>query len=448
MYQIVAPILYDEPIVQNVGLFFLGVEQPIIGRNEPDNQEDVVSQSKIESENESETKTGTAQLIPYHKRRLLDFVKKINIIRVSSSTPLDRCYMEYSGSAWYSAYISDTFLLKATNCDRLAREEIEGWVLAGSLLERLAEQSENKIRWQCAFPFISFRNLAVLTFGLWDDGRWVIYQNRANTRQKDDNARITRERRRERFADCSDDSDDSEEETDGDDNASAYAYCGEIVAAFFFRTLSRQAVSLCHHTTLGLDIFDTYIVWPETLYRSHGSRLCPVEGLRVTHGSLGTGYEQYLVNAGPTRVFAKYNQNGGHGGITVDEIPQLHSHSFLRSTAAYVKRYPDRLPDGCHSDMTLRLDLCLLPETEGADDMPEEAQIRRQIEAGQIEAGQLTPMDEVIRKDKEESDALEKGLMKLGSTRGCREELFWRSIPLNIYIGDDAPPCPACGLKE
>ena len=429
MYQIVAPILYDEPIVQNIGLFFLGVEQPTPSRNDLDDQNDIVSQSEIENDNETET--DTAQSIPYHKRRLLDLAKRVNIIRASSSKPLDKCYMECSGSA----YMSHTIQLKATNCDRLAREEIEGWVLAGSLLERLAEQSASKNGWQCAFPFISFRQLTALTFGLWDDGRWAIYQERADTRYKDDDDRTTRERRRERFSDCSD---DSEEETDEDANACPYAYCEEMLAAFFFRTLSRQAVSLCHHTTLGFEMFDCV------------SRLCPVEGLRVLHGYTTYAHEKSdgwngVAYAGPTRIFAKYSQNSGHGRITIDQMHPFNlfnSHSFLRSTYAYVKRYPDRLPDGCHSDMTLRLDLCLLPETESADDMPDEARIRRQIEAGR------TPMDQVIREAKEESDALEEGLMTLGSTRVCREELFWRSIPLNIYVGDDVPPCPACGLKE
>ena len=94
MYQIVAPILYDEPIVQNIGLLFLGVEQPIAGRNEPDDQADVVNPSEFLNENETETETETAQSIPYHKCQLLDLIKKINIIRASSSTPLDKCYME------------------------------------------------------------------------------------------------------------------------------------------------------------------------------------------------------------------------------------------------------------------------------------------------------------------------------------------------------------------
>jgi hypothetical protein len=173
MYHIVAPILYDEPIVQNVGLFFLGVEQLITGRNEPDNQADVVSQSEIEHENEieieTETETETAQSIPYHKRQLLDLVKKINIIRASSSTPLDKCYVENTNHE----YEENDSYLNEMNCDRLGREDIEGLILAKSLLERLVEQSDSKLPWQSAFPLISFRHLTTLTsdFGMMDAGR-------------------------------------------------------------------------------------------------------------------------------------------------------------------------------------------------------------------------------------------------------------------------------------
>ena len=79
MYRIVAPVLYEEPIVQNIGLFFLGIEQPGQGRNDSDDQANIISHPEIENVSE----TVTEGSIPYHKRHLLDLVKKLHIIRAS-----------------------------------------------------------------------------------------------------------------------------------------------------------------------------------------------------------------------------------------------------------------------------------------------------------------------------------------------------------------------------
>jgi hypothetical protein len=450
MYQIVAPILYDEPVVQNIGLFFLGVEQPLTGRNELDDQNNIVSQSEIGNENETETET--AQSIPYHKRQLLDLVKKINIVRASSSSAINACYMEHPSKA----YLDEASQLDRMDCDGLARGEIEGWVLAETLLKRLAKQSGSKLSWQCAFPLISFRSLAALTFGLWDDGRWTIYEDNAFNRNEHDEDWIGEESSEhfsEHFSDATDSTDSSdtsssEAEMHCDRSASAYACCEEILAAFFFRPLGHQAVSLCQHTNLGLGIFDSQSVKALNQNRSNESQLCPVKGIRVIHGSPDPGYGQEccrdFVYAGPTRIFSKYSR-GKYGipmGLTANEMHEEHIRRFDRSITAYVERHPDRLPDECHRDMTFRLDFCVLPAAEGANDTPEETRIRTQIEAGQI------PMDQLIKNEKEESDALEGESMELGSRRYNREALLLRTIPLSIYIGDDVPPCPGCGLKE
>lgn len=445
MYQIVAPILYDEPIVQNIGLFFLGVEQPITGRNEPADQVDV---SKSEADIETGTKTENDHSIPYHKRQLLDLVKKIHIIRASSSTPLDKCYMENT----YHEYEENDSYLNEMNCDRLGREDIEGLILAKSLLARLVEQSDSELPWRNAFPLISLRHLTTLSFGLWDDGRWAIYEDNANERIYKYNAD---EPIYQYNADERTDHDNDLEELnrlgENDTSASAYMVCEEILSAFFFRTIVKQAVTLCHHAELGLRIFNPQSFTTSAI-RSNESGLCPVDGLRVTHGRRNPAYdescsfEHYYINAGPTRVFAKYSQ-GIYGyddrhTSTADQMHQQHIDTFDRSIAAHMKRYPDRIPDEFHSDTRFRLDICVLPKTEGTDVVPAEAQLRTQIEQAHV------PIDRWTQKDKEASDAMARGSTELWHDGYWKRGLLKRMIPFNIYIGGDVPPCPGCGLKE
>jgi len=351
MYQIVAPILYDEPIVQNIGLFFLGVEQPITGQNETDGEVDLVSRPEADTETEIETE----QSVPYHKRQLLDLVRKINIIRASSSTPLDKCYMEHP----YRAYLDDGSQMDQMDCDRLARGEMEGWVLAERLLKRLGEQSDSKLLWQCPAPIISFQGLSALTLGLWDDGRWTTYEDRSKKR------RIREVKgRHARWRNDGSDSSNSREDENGK-SSTAYAICEDLLAAFFIRVLAHQAVNVCQHTQLGLNLFNRHSPMAMTL-------LCSVKGLRVVHGgqepnsTLDDSSDD--VTAGPTRIFTRYSQESGYAS---KQIHRYHMCSFEHSISAHIERHPDRRPD--RFDITFRLEICVLPETEGADNMPDAA---------------------------------------------------------------------------
>ena len=440
MYQIVAPILYDEPIVQNIGLFFLGVEQPITGRNEPNDQADIVSQSKIDNQTETETGTESDQSPPYHKRQLLDLVKKINIIRASSSEPLDECYMENDNDE----YEENDSYLDEMNCDRLGREDTGGLILAKSLLERLAEHSDSKLPWQRAFPLILFRHLKTLTFGLWDDGRWAIYEDNANERIDHDNE-----------AEGIDDDDELEELDrieENDTSASAYMVCEEILSAFFLRTIVQQDVTLCQHAELGLRIFNPQSFTTSAI-RSNESDLYPVHGLRIIHGDRNLAYggdcnpDHYYKNAGPTRVFTKYSQgtyrSDDYHTSTAAHMYEVYTHKFDHSIAAHMKRHPDRVPDEFHNDKKFRLEICVLPKIEGADVVPDEPQIRTQIGKAPISIDYMRQQD-----DKEASDAIARGSKKEGLAGLWRRYLLQAMIPYNIHIGDDVPPCPGCGLRE
>lgn len=240
---------------------------------------------------------------------------------------------------------------------------------------------------------------------------------------------------------------DEDEHAARDKSASAYVCCEEILAGFFFRTLGHQAVDVCQHSNLGLRIFDKLYIDAKYANKYDESRLRPVQGLRVLHGSLDPGYAdesfREFVYAGPTRVFSKYSQGAYDGRVrfTADLVHQMHMRRFDRSISAYVESHPDRRPDKCHIDMTLRLDFRVLPAAEAADVIPEEAQIRMQIDKAQ------NPMEQVIKDEKEESEA-QAGSMDRWRPRYRREALFLRRIPLDIYVGGGVPPCPACGLKE
>lgn len=428
MYKIVAPVLYEELIVQNIGLFFLGIEKPSHGRNQADDRINIISQSDIECE----AGPRTDKAVPYHKRYLLDLVKKVNIIRFSSSTPLDKYYIENPAEAgWYPASNLDF-----ANCDRLARAEIDGWILAESLLKRLAEQSDSNLSWESAFPLISFRRLTALTFGMWDDGRWALYEK--NVVRLDRWQDWERENRA-RGAHNSDVEEGCPHEVYK--SASAYRGCESILSTLFVHTLARQAVSLCHHTDFGLKIFERLCI-PlgdldqfEDLYPYH------IEGLRVIHGTPEIDF-MTIRNAGPSRMFARYGQDFGYDRHSINWMHLRIMRSFDDSISSYIECLPDRLPDQFHADTTLRLDFCVLPDAEDPDITPDKAQIRAGIEAQQC------AMDQLIKDEKEESDAMEGGSTVMWGGREHREALLLRMIPYDIYIGDDVPPCPGCDLKE
>jgi len=431
MYKIVAPVLYEEPIVQNIGLFFLGVEQPSHGRNKSDDQANNISQSEFENGSE----TGTEGSIPYHKRHLLDLVKKLHIIRASSRTRLDKYYIEHSSKAHFDS-ASD---LKYADCGRLARAELEGWFLAESLLKRLAEQSDSKFSCERALPLISFRRLTALTFAMWDDGRWALYEKEAGSLGS-----LVRRRDRERDKQTRGAHNSDEEEGcphEVNEPASAYLRCESILSTFFAHTLGHQAVSLCHHTDFGLKIFKRLcITWGDVdefndLYPYH------IEGLRVIHGTPQVDF-MTIRNAGPSRMFVRYGQDFRYGRSPINWSHLCLMDSFDDSISSYIECHPDRLPDQFHADTTLRLDFCVLPNAEDPDITPDKAQIRAGIEAQQC------AMDQLIKDDKEESDALEGGSTVIGCRRKHREALLLRMIPYDVYVGGDVPPCPGCGLKE
>ena len=141
MYRTVSPILYHTPIVQNLGLFLLGIEQP---------------PRAADGDND----------IPYHKSKLLDKVTKLHLIHSSSRKGVGTRYMTTPSSHEATPRVFDENQLRTCNADRLGLADLEGWLLATRILR--ATPSARTM----------FNRLEGLSFGIYDDGRWQYYWGR------------------------------------------------------------------------------------------------------------------------------------------------------------------------------------------------------------------------------------------------------------------------------
>jgi len=150
MYKTVSPILYHTPIVQNLGLFLLGIEQPPRAADDDD-------------------------VIPYHKSKLLNKVTKLHLIHSSSRKAVGTRYMTMPSSHEATPRVFNENDLRICNADRLGLADLEGWLLATRILR--ATPSARTM----------FNRLETLSFGTWDDGRWQYYGGRQSPSSHQDN---------------------------------------------------------------------------------------------------------------------------------------------------------------------------------------------------------------------------------------------------------------------
>lgn len=142
-------MLYDSPIVQNLGLFLQGVDKPVPSIN---------SQHPSTGADDDEITDNTP--VPYHKQALLNLVTNLHIVHASSSVPLpvDDCYLVMP------TYERRTLVsLEECRADRLGKMDLDGYVLADDIMRRMEPRHP------------SFDRLKTLALGAWDDGRWHIY---------------------------------------------------------------------------------------------------------------------------------------------------------------------------------------------------------------------------------------------------------------------------------
>jgi hypothetical protein len=123
-------VLYDAPVVQDMGLFLRGFE-------------------RTDNGNENQT-------IPYHKRKLLGLTKKLYIVHASSSATLGPYYM---GTRAKAGYTTD---LEACKADPLGTRDLLSWIATRQLSIKFSFRGV-------------FSNLKLVSFGTWDAGRWTVY---------------------------------------------------------------------------------------------------------------------------------------------------------------------------------------------------------------------------------------------------------------------------------
>jgi len=147
IYRVTSPILYESPIVQNMGLFLRGIERPYPRISRYDNKR----------------RAGYE-----HKRDLLGKVKKLHIVHASSNRPRGEVFMSVDGGARKI----DT-LLTAYDADTLGLMDLSGWQLAKDFI---AGGNTLNLKFDPEYQYKNyFIHLETVSFGAFDDGRWARY---------------------------------------------------------------------------------------------------------------------------------------------------------------------------------------------------------------------------------------------------------------------------------
>jgi hypothetical protein len=144
LYGIVTPILYREPIVQDLGRLIRGIERPL-----PDGTayEHAISISSDED-------------LPLHKLHALALIKKLHLVHASSRLPVTP-HLRTTNKA-YEFPSNET-----CQADALARIDLDGWEMTKSSTKRAKKIHGETIA--------IFQHVKHLSLGSWDDGRWTSY---------------------------------------------------------------------------------------------------------------------------------------------------------------------------------------------------------------------------------------------------------------------------------
>jgi hypothetical protein len=148
LYKVASEVLYHSPIVQNMGLFLVGIDKPYPRPSSVDT-----------------TKcAGFA-----HKRYLLAQVRKIHIIHSSTNRPLESVYMQSASTGNPKESLS-------CNADQLGQMDLQGWILASSLINGEKQAGRGFTHEDRSY----FHRLETIAYGRWDDGRWDIYDSQVH----------------------------------------------------------------------------------------------------------------------------------------------------------------------------------------------------------------------------------------------------------------------------
>jgi hypothetical protein len=369
MYQTVSPTLYHSPIVQNVGQFLEGIQHPY-----------------------------QSQTTPYHKLDLLDKVFNLSIIHASSSEPVKSPRL----SILDNGIAPDPNAVDMFMVDRLGKSDLESWKLANVLSKSITAGSDTR-----PLPAILFKNLKALSFGIWDDGRWLVYKDREEVYRRFDlkdirvfeNGWLVRKRRDQSWGQYKAGRDDQGRQLKD-------VFPVNHLRLVLARILSVGPIpqAICHH--IGAGVNDPY----DEVFQL---RIKPPT-LRIVHAKNGVQLKLPFLD-GPTRVYIPIDtSNGSFFESNVAWSMKNLRYEFrhcLQSTAPQVRDSSKRATKRAERLERSILELCLVPVKSGDKEQLQKAQL--------IKAA-------------------------LEGDHGNKAKTFIEKV--RFLIGDEVPACPCCGM--
>lgn len=235
--------------------------------------------------------------------------------------------------------------------DRLGRMDLKGWELADKLIVRFGSVKGSK-----SGSEIMFKKLKAVSFGVWDDGRWTVYDDGETQCRRRDGKGLPNE------------------------DICPVGYIKDILSQVFTGFNTKQAINVCHYARTGLRDPFTAIY-------------CMGTGLRTIHEIAGCGLPSLL---GPTRIY-----------IMVDALSDCSAAgSNLRRHIGHLFKYAEGKRSGAPQTSRQRklesarpkksdriqLELCFLPADAGNVNHQQRCQeIKEALEAFHAKEAKTNP---------------------------------------------------------
>jgi hypothetical protein len=446
MYQIVSPILYQAPVVQDMGLFLQGIEKPLPNHGGLSRQ----NGAQINDDDNDHA-------VPYHKKKLLGQIKRLYMVHASSSKSTGPAYMlSRDTSRWEMP-------LEACNADDLGTRDLKSWIMAKDLIRQLKDM---KSRHRGYYKLCeAFSQLKSVSFGTWDTGRWNYYQQEAFVRSRDN---VT---------------DDSDSVARGKIDIKRERKACPQIAVF----------GVLHNLFYGARFFVTChnalaLIEP-------GSHQGRDEDLKVIHHAQIDYTHHRKTRIYTTTSALQKSLRDAKRGFGRDLLI-----GFLYFSYNSQLKPEFRLPTLPLGDLTrLELEICLMPENEGdeeqlqlakdvkdalerfaeghkrkdepKEDLGKAREVRPSLKKVEMGSRKKSRPNENLGKARDVGEALERferGFKRkdgpngdLSTTRDARDALERiaegskkKDEPnkylgkIKIIVGDDVPACPCCGARE
>ena len=385
-------------MVQDIGRFLQGVENPVIRRDGP-------RRVYWDLPGCPRTHGPGDRAIPNLKNELLGQVKRLYIVHASSSKSGGPAYMlsQDTGPWKRRPGFCIEMPLESCSADALGTRDLSSWIMAKTLIDRLKSQEpEDSASWRHRLKRLesqysgagtlheAFSQLKFVSFGTWDTGRWKLYNQEVFDEYMDN------------LRDASDDSDSAHRSSNHDvksleaDINRKRKACPQIAMNAVLRSIffGTRSLTTCHDADA--------LIEPDFMSRRD-------DGFMVVHNAR-ISPRHYR----KTRIY-----------ITTIELQAClidATEGFVRDLlmgSLYFRYNTQMRPEfrltspPLHHVIQFDLEICLLPENEGNQ--------------GQLNLG------------KDVRDALEKYQKASKGKDGER---------MKILVGDDIPPCPCCGGRR